>query len=68
MNREMLYKEMTEAQRADEYELLRAKLDDYKRMKLKLDMSRGKPSAEQLVTGNAGGYQQSGGLFYRRRI
>ena len=48
MNREMLYKEMTEAQRADEYELLRAKLDDYKRMKLKLDMSRGKPSAEQL--------------------
>ncbi len=48
MNREMLYKEMTAAQRADEYELLRGKLDEYKRMNLKLDMSRGKPSAEQL--------------------
>jgi hypothetical protein len=48
MNREMLYKEMTEAQRADEYKLLCEKLDEYKRMNLKLDMSRGKPSAEQL--------------------
>ncbi len=44
----MLYKEMTEAQRADEYKLLCEKLDEYKRMNLKLDMSRGKPSAEQL--------------------
>lgn len=44
----MLYKEMTEAQRADEYKLLCGKLDEYKRMNLKLDMSRGKPSAEQL--------------------
>ena len=38
----MLYKEMTEAQRADEYKLLCEKLDEYKRMNLKLDMSRGK--------------------------
>ena len=44
----MLYKEMTEAQRADEYKLLCEKLDEYNRMTLKLDMSRGKPSAEQL--------------------
>ena len=44
----MLYKEMTEAQRADEYKLLCEKLDEYKRMNLKLDLSRGKPSAEQL--------------------
>ena len=44
----MLYKEMTETQRADEYKLLCEKLDEYKRMNLKLDMSRGKPSAEQL--------------------
>lgn len=44
----MLYKEMTEAQHADEYKLLCGKLDEYKRMNLKLDMSRGKPSAEQL--------------------
>ena len=48
MNREMLYKEMTETQRADEYKLLCENLDEYKRMNLKLDMSRGKPSAEQL--------------------
>ena len=44
----MLYKEMTEAQRADEYKLLCEKLDEYKRMNLKLDMSRWKTSAEQL--------------------
>ncbi len=44
----MLYKEMTETQRADEYKLLCENLDEYKRMNLKLDMSRGKPSAEQL--------------------
>ena len=42
------YKNMTKQQLADEKAALQKRFDDYKAMGLKLDMSRGKPSKDQL--------------------
>lgn len=44
----MTYSEMTGAQRAEEYASLLREFEEYKAKGLKLDMSRGKPSAQQL--------------------
>ena len=44
----MTYSEMTGAQRAEEYASLLKEFEEYKAKGLKLDMSRGKPSAQQL--------------------
>ncbi len=48
----MLYSEMSKEQLLNEKEQLLKKYDNYKSLNLKLDMSRGKPSKEQLDISN----------------
>ena len=44
----MTYKSLNKDELKKEYEILKKKSEDYKRLNLKLDMSRGKPCKEQL--------------------
>ena len=44
----MIYKNLNKDELKKEYEILKKKSEDYKKLNLKLDMSRGKPCKEQL--------------------